>query len=155
MLLLLIVVFFALDGIKRRSIEQPTRKNRALYGAIVLFIGILFLDSIIESPTSKTYVLDAAKWIRTHVEDCAVIATDHQRDRLRYYSNTSTEGIGCLVFTDLGKKKRPAKSHQWLILQVDNHKLVNPRYLKGHKHRKIKEFLNSKEDGYFLYRLDT
>lgn len=154
-MLLLIVVAFSLAELQRKAIEQPSRINRSAFVIALLVITALLLDSVIESPSNKTYVSEAGKWLESNLPECALIATDHQRDRLRYYANTSREGLGCKDFIDLRKKKNRSRSYQWLILEVDKGQLVHPRHLSGQKHSKVKEFINDKKDGYFLYRIEA
>ena len=154
-MLLLIVVAFSLAEVRRKSIEKPSRTNQSLYGLALLLITGLFLDSVIESPSSKTYVSEAGRWLKQNAPECAVIATDHQRDRLRYYANTNRDGLGCMTFLDLEKRDNRSSPYQWMILEVDNSRLVHPRHLKGHKRLRVREFLNEKKDGYFLYQIEN
>ncbi len=152
-ILLLIVVAFALAEIRRKAIEESSRKHRMLYVIVTLLVAVLFLDSIIESSSSKTYIKEAGRWMMSNIDNCTIIATDHQRDRLRYYANNNQHGFGCLKVVDLGTAKGRRHSPEWLALEVDDRKLLRPAFLKHRETIEKKAFLNTKGDGYFLYQI--
>ncbi len=83
-LALLPIVVFTLDAIYQRFRE---RQQRRLFYALSVGILLLYADSLIEKPSHKVYITDAAQWSRTHIQPGAAVVTDYRLQRLRYLSN--------------------------------------------------------------------
>lgn len=153
-ILLLVVVAFSLAEFREKKIKQPSRVNRLIYGVLFALIAIFYLDSLIESRSNKVYIAEAGHWLRDNLDRCARVGTDHQRERLRYYANTTGEGLGCLKIIDLRSQAGRSQPVDWMMLEIDSNEPVRANLIKNGDIQKAKEFLNERGDGYALYRIE-
>jgi len=89
-LALLPVVVFALDDLWQRY--RKGRVSKTLATAVLAGILALAADSLIESASDKSYLLEIGQWAAGHIPSRARILSDNETARLQYYMNDRAPG---------------------------------------------------------------
>ena len=157
-LLLLIVVVFSLAELHRKKSEDGSKKHRLWFNVVLLVMLLMFMAGVKTSASKKLYVLDAASWMQQNLPGSTHVGTDYQKERLEYYANYS--GVGrtrdaYIEVNDISSKIIKMPEFEYFMLRVKAGELVTdlPSARWVHKHsKKIHELLDSKGNGYFIYR---
>lgn len=157
-MLLLIVVAFALSELHRRKVTGGSKEHRLFFNIMVLAIVLMFIAGIKTSGSKKLYVLDAANWMQQNLPAKTRVGTDYQKHRLEYYTNYAGEGRSKDIYVevnDIYNKKFSMSQFDYFMLRVKAGALVaKSSTIDGvlKQAEKIHELMDSKENGYFIYK---
>lgn len=153
-ILLLLVVAFALARVHQEYASRESRKSRILLPVLSLLIVAMIVAGLKSSPSSKLFILDAAQWVHSNVEEGETVATDYQQLRLRYYSNRGRDIAHWSQFATPLHGGGVSKDADYLLLRVKKGQpgraalkaAGNPQLAK------IDEILDGKGNGYLVFR---
>lgn len=151
--LLLIPVSFALADFFTRAKQSHQAKHKVVYYAILLGVVMLFADGLISTSERKTYIIDAADWVRENLPQESVLASNDDLLKFHFYVNQGY--MDEVQYQTVDIRFQTIKNARYLVLPVKRGKPNNQglEKIKGFTFEKQTEFLNKKGDGYIIYAL--